>query len=127
LDARAATADLQRRLQADGVAGLRDYCRAIDCPRVADSVTFRRVAAWLPYASEELSAQTLEFAKLRAETFPQSARAHASLALLAHDSGDQPLFERESARAIELLPLDPELDAATRERIRDQLERRRRP
>ena len=76
-----------------------------------------------------LAAQAFDFARLRAEVFPRSARAQYALALAAHDRKETGLFEEASARTLELLPTDddPTLDAATRERMRAEIGGRRSP
>jgi hypothetical protein len=121
--ARVGTLDFQRRLLADGVAGVRAYCREIDCARLVDPETFRRLYAWLSYQPPPLGSERLEFATLRAEIFPKSARARVTLALAARDLGAKALFERERAVAVELLSSDPDpsLDAAARDNLRKLL------
>jgi hypothetical protein len=122
-DARVATLDFQRRLLAEGVTGVRKYCGEIDCARLVEPETFRRLFGWLSYQPPPLGAQRLDFALLRAETFPKSARARVSLAFLARDLGEEATFERERAVALELLDSDPDpsLDNAARDDLRKRL------
>lgn len=125
--ARVTLADMQRLVRARGVAGLRAYCAEVLCGQVADPETFRRLAGWLAYQEPPLPEQRLSLLQLRVELFPTSARAHAALALAAHERGDWVVFDRESTAALELLPNDSDtsFDAAARKTLRAELERRR--
>jgi hypothetical protein len=127
VDARVTVADFQRLALTGGVAAIRDYCTRIDCAQLVDPETFRRIAPWLTYQEPTLAAQAFDFARLRAEIFPRSARAQYALALAAHDRKEAALFEEANARTLAPLPSDgdPTLDDATRTRMREELERRR--
>jgi len=128
-DARVTVSDFQRLALTGGVAAIRSYCERIACAQLVDPETFRRIAPWLTYQEPALAAQAFDFARLRAEVFPRSARAQYALALAAHDRKETGLFEEASARTLELLPTDddPTLDAATRERMRAEIGGRRSP
>lgn len=125
--ARVTLADLQRLVRARGVDGLRSYCAELACGQIADPEAFRRLAGWLSFQEPALAEQRLSLLQLRVELFPTSARAHAALALAAHDRGDWVVFDRESTAALELLKNDPDtnFDAAARNNLRADLERRR--
>jgi hypothetical protein len=125
-DARVTVADFQRLALTDGVAAIRSYCERIACAQLVDPETFRRIAPWLTYQEPALAAQAFDFARLRADVFPHSARAQYALALAAHDRNETALFEEASARTLQLLPTDadPTLDAPTRERMREEIARR---
>ncbi len=127
VEARVTVADFQRLALTGGVAAIRGYCERIACADLVDPETFRRIGPWLAYQEPALAAQAFDFARLRAEVFPRSARAQYALALAAHDRKDVDLFARASQRVLELLSTDtdPTLDAATRERMRTEIERRR--
>lgn len=126
-DARVTVADFQRLALTGGVAAIRSYCARIACAQLVDPETFRRIGPWLSYQDAPLAAQGFDFARLRAEVFPRSARAQYALALAAHERKDHGMFMRASQQALELLATDPDptLDASTRERMRAELERRR--
>lgn len=125
--ARVTLSDLQRLVRTRGVAGLRAYCVEVGCAEIADPEVLRRLGGWLSFQEPALAEQRLDLAQLRVELFPASARAHAALALAAHDRGDWALFDRESTAALARLVTDPDtnFDAAARENLRAELERRR--
>jgi hypothetical protein len=109
------------------VDAIRTYCQRIGCTAIVDPETFRRVAAWLPNQEDtKLASQVVEFARLRADIFPSSARARAALAIAAHERSERALFEQASKEALQLMESDPDpgFDAAARERVRAELERR---
>jgi tetratricopeptide (TPR) repeat protein len=112
------TEQLRAMIRRDGLApvlALYDTLRASD-PLPFGAETFRLIGTWLMDENRPTDATTLLSRYVR--DAPTSARAHYYLAVASARAG-RPAGAREHyERALTLVETDPELDTATRDRIR---------
>jgi hypothetical protein len=118
-------AELKQLVVANGVASLAavvDERRGAD-PQPIPSDYLAAVSSWLGNSGRDRTgAMRHEIAVLRANLYPNSARARFSLGMSASVRNDSSLARTHLAEALRLLPgdSDPLLDVATRERMERQ-------
>lgn len=126
ITARVTVADLRTLVRSSGVGGVEELCSRFECSRILPQDRFRELQTWMQWQPPAIRDQILQLLKLRAKTYPSSARARAALALAAHQAQDLALFRTEARIALDLLERseDATLDTATRNRLKRDIEQR---
>jgi len=115
-------AELKAMIRRKGVQSVVSLFRQLrqDDPQPFSHEQFLALTNWLTFVSDDPGNKIRkELALLRVESYPQSSRAHFSLAGQAMQMNDRELAKKHFNEALRLLEsdADPALDAATRKRI----------
>ena len=113
--------ELKALFRGGGMAGVVALYRELktDDPRPFSQEKFIDFHGWLSYRRDPEWKARRELALLRVDSYPDSTRAHFTLAQVAVQLKDRELARKHFNEALRLLPADsdPLLDAATRGRI----------
>jgi hypothetical protein len=115
-------AELKAMIGRQGVQGVVSLFRQLrqDDPQPFTHEQFLALTNWLTFVSDDPgNKMRKELALLRVESYPQSSRAHFSLAGQAMQANDRELARKHFKQALQWLEsdADPALDAALRKRI----------
>lgn len=115
-------AELKTMIRRDGIQSVASLFRQLrqDDPQPFNHERFLALTNWLTFVADDPgNKMRKELALLRVESYPQSSRAHFSLAAQAMQANDHELAKKHFNEALRLVEgdADPGLDAATRKRI----------
>lgn len=112
---------LKAMIQKDGIGSLIYLYRRLkdDDPQPFSQETFTNLYNWLSYRRDPDWQSRKSLSLLRVESYPESSRAHFTLAGVALQLGEKELARKHYTEALRLLENDPDptLDYGTRKRI----------